>query len=141
MIVFDASTLVGAAIGRDGLPRRAFHQARQHDVIALSEAVRDEVVEVLHRPRLVRFVDPALRDELLDLLIPGAGWFEPAVRVADCRDAKDNKYLELALAARATIIVSSDDDLLVLHPWRGVRILRPAAYLALDLSSGAQPPP
>jgi len=40
-------------------------------------------------------------------------------------------YLELALAAGAETTVSSDDDLLVLHPWRGVRILRPADYLAL----------
>jgi hypothetical protein len=37
--------------------------------------------------------------------------------------------LELALAAGAETIVSSDDDLLVLDPWRGVRILRPAEYL------------
>ena len=49
--------------------------------------------------------------------------------MTDCRDAKDNKYLELALAARAGVIVSGDADLLVLHPWRGVRILRPAEYL------------
>jgi putative PIN family toxin of toxin-antitoxin system len=34
--------------------------------------------------------------------------------VTDCRDAKDNKYLELALAAGVGVIVSSDDDLLVL---------------------------
>jgi predicted nucleic acid-binding protein len=53
------------------------------------------------------------------------------VRVTDCRDPKDDKYLELALAAGAEIIVSSDDDLLVLHPWRGARILRPADYHAL----------
>jgi predicted nucleic acid-binding protein len=26
-------------------------------------------------------------------------WFEPTVRVTDCRDPKDDKYLELALAA------------------------------------------
>ena len=53
------------------------------------------------------------------------------MRVTDCRDAKDNKYLELALAAGAETIVSGDFDLLVLHPWRGVRILDPAGYLAL----------
>jgi len=29
------------------------------------------------------------------------------------------------------IMVSSDDDLLVLHPWRGVRILRSADYLGI----------
>jgi predicted nucleic acid-binding protein len=55
--------------------------------------------------------------------------FDPAVRVTDCGDAKDNKYLELALAAGADMIVSSDDDLLTLHPWRGIPVLRPAAYL------------
>lgn len=130
MIVFDASSLVGAAIGADGVPRRAVHAARRRDRFALSTAVLDEVVEVLHRPRLARFINPALRDELLDLLVPGAAWFKPSERVADCRDAKDNKYLELALAASASTIVSSDADLLVLHPWRGVRILRPGEYLA-----------
>ena len=65
------------------------------------------------------------------LLRNTAIWFEPAVSLTDCRDPKDDKYLELALAAGAEIIVSSDDDLLVLHPWRGVQILRPAEYLAL----------
>ena len=58
-------------------------------------------------------------------------WFEPTVRVTDSRDDKDNKYLELALAATAETIVSGDQDLLVLNPWRGVRILTPADYLAV----------
>jgi predicted nucleic acid-binding protein len=68
---------------------------------------------------------------VLEILRRAAVWFEPEVRVTDCRDPKDDKYLELALAAGAETIVSSDDDLLVLHPWRSVRILRPADYLAL----------
>jgi predicted nucleic acid-binding protein len=38
-------------------------------------------------------------------------------------------YLELALAAQATAIVSGDRDLLVLHPWHGILILPPAVYL------------
>lgn len=57
-------------------------------------------------------------------------WFVPAERVTDCRDAKNNKYLELALASGAGTLVTGDADLLVLHPWRSVRILRPAEYLA-----------
>ena len=51
--------------------------------------------------------------------------------MGDCRDAKDNRYLELALAARAAAIVSGDEDLLVLDPWRGVRVLRPAQFLEM----------
>ncbi len=38
-------------------------------------------------------------------------------------------YLELASAAGADAIVSGDEDLLVLHPWRGIPVLRPAAFL------------
>ena len=50
--------------------------------------------------------------------------------VTDCRDPKDNKFLELALSGQATHIVSGDGDLLVLHPFRGVLILTPQAFLA-----------
>jgi predicted nucleic acid-binding protein len=49
--------------------------------------------------------------------------------VHDFRDAKDNRYLELALAAGATAIVSGDEDLLVLAPWRGIAVMRPAAFV------------
>ena len=89
MIVFDASSLVSAAMLPDSVPRQAVNRAWSDDRFALSTAVANEVLEVLHRPRLARFIIPALRDEVLDLLVPGATWFEPAERVTDCRDPKD----------------------------------------------------
>jgi uncharacterized protein len=64
------------------------------------------------------------------LLAAAALWVEPAQKIADCRDAKDNCYLELALAAGALAIVSSDEDLLALHPLRGIRVLRPTQFVA-----------
>jgi predicted nucleic acid-binding protein len=36
----------------------------------------------------------------------------------------------LALVAEADKILSEDQDLLILDPWRGVRIIRAADYLA-----------
>jgi putative PIN family toxin of toxin-antitoxin system len=131
LIVFDASALVSAALKADSVPERALLRAEEVDVFALSAAADAEIVEVLDRPKFARAIPLARRQRLLQILRSAAVWFEPAVRVTDCRDPKDDKYLELALAAGAEIIVSSDDDLLVLHPWRGVRILRPADYLAL----------
>lgn len=129
MIVIDASTLVSAAIARGSVPDRAMRHAFESDAVAVSEATLAELLDVFARPRLARFIDPDLRDEVLSLLDAYGVFFAPAVRVADCRDSKDNKYLELALASGADTIVSSDADLLVLHPWRGARILRPADYL------------
>lgn len=129
MIVLDASTLVGAALKPDSIPEQAVLRAEDVDVFALSTAVDTEIAEVLSRPKFARAIPAARRQQFLRLLRSEAVWFEPATRVSDCRDAKDNVYLELALAAGAETIISSDDDLLVLHPWRGVRILRPADYL------------
>lgn len=52
------------------------------------------------------------------------------VGVAVRQDGTPARALDLALAAGAERIVSSDHDLPALHPWRGTRILRPAEYLA-----------
>ena len=129
MIVFDASSLVSAAIRHGSVPSQAVRHAFQTDQIAVSEPVMAELLDVLYRPRLARFIDPEQRVDLLDLLDMLGVMVSPTTPVTDCRDEKDNMYLELALAAAADTIVSSDSDLLVLHPWRGVRILRPAEYL------------
>ncbi|MCU1267062.1 MAG: PilT protein domain protein [Acidobacteria bacterium] len=51
-------------------------------------------------------------------------------RVSDCRDENDNKFLELALSGKADCIISGDDDLLVLNPYRGVSIINPRDFLA-----------
>jgi predicted nucleic acid-binding protein len=46
-----------------------------------------------------------------------------------CRDARDDKLLELAVDGRADLIVTGDLDLLELHPFRGIAILTPNDYL------------
>lgn len=51
-----------------------------------------------------------------------------------CRDADDDAVLARALSARASLIVTGDKDLLVLHPWRDIRILNPAAAVRLITS-------
>lgn len=127
--MIDANTVVSAALNPDGLPRRAMTVARAKGIIALSEAVYGEIAEVLARPKFARVLTDDRRREILELLSAAALWVEPNEEIQDCRDSKDNRYLELALAAGATVIVSGDEDLLVLNPWRGVRVLRPAQIL------------
>ena len=48
-----------------------------------------------------------------------------------CRDKDDDGVLATALAGRAAVIVSGDDDLLVLKKFRGIRILSPRQLLEL----------
>ena len=127
-VVFDASSLVGALLKADSIPERALLLARTHATLCLSPAVEAEIRAVFSRPKFRKFL-AGRGARILDLLATAAVSVTPAEAVSDCRDAKDNKYLDLALAAGATTIVSSDDDLLVLDPWRGIRIVTPAEYV------------
>ena len=48
-----------------------------------------------------------------------------------CRDADDDVVLATAVAGKADVIVTGDDDLLVLKTFRGIRILSPRKFLKL----------
>lgn len=131
MIVFDASTVVGAALKRDSVPEQALLLAGERDTFALSRSVSAEITAVLNRPKFAQAISRERRLRILEILHREAVWFDSTSCVKECRDPGDDQYLELALASEADLIVSSDQDLLALDPWRGVRILRPAAYIAL----------
>ena len=55
----------------------------------------------------------------------------PEQIVTICRDPKDNKVLEAALAGSADVVVSGDADLLALHPFEGIAIREPVDFLRL----------
>ncbi|MDO8886450.1 putative toxin-antitoxin system toxin component, PIN family [Candidatus Oleimmundimicrobium sp.] len=48
-----------------------------------------------------------------------------------CRDPDDDKFIDVALAARAGYLVIGDKDLLVLKSYREVKFLKPKEFLAL----------
>lgn len=74
----------------------------------------------------LEFIEKLRRDSLL-YIVPKE--LSGSVK-GSCRDKRDDVFLALCRAARADILVSSDHDLLVLHPWQGIQILKPAQFLA-----------
>lgn len=134
IVVLDASTFVSAALKPSSIPEQALLRAvDEPNRLILSQEVEDEYREVISRPKFDRFVSIERRRRILDIVLVAAERVEPSVSVRECRDPKDDKYLALAAAGGADVIVSSDQrHLLSMHPWRGVSILRPADYLALQ---------
>lgn len=132
-IVFDASSLISAALKSGSIPEHALLQALSpQNRFLLSPTVFDEYRDVLFRPKFDRFVALGRLQRVLDIVVVAAEMVEPAVAVRECRDPKDDKYLSLAAAGRADVIVSSDiRHLLSMHPWRGIAILSSADFLAL----------
>lgn len=53
----------------------------------------------------------------------------PRVTIAVCSDPDDNRILECALEAEASVIVTGDSDLLRLNPYEEIAIVSPAAFL------------
>jgi hypothetical protein len=128
-IVIDTGVLVSAAIRPASVPALAFEKALLHFEVCVSVETLAELETVLSRPKFDTYLAPSLRKEFL------AGFRERVVMLAvshvitDCLDPKDNKFLALAEAAEAELIVASDPHLTQLHPWRGIPILPPAAFL------------
>lgn len=127
--VIDANAIVSAFLFERSKPGRALQLALERGVILLSESVAAELAEVLGREKFERYVIRQKREELLKAFIQEATLVEVAERIDACRDPRDNKYLELAVSGGADCIVSGDEDLLVLNPFRGIAILRPAEFL------------
>ena len=127
--VFDTGVLVGAVLLPHSLPRRAFDSIEQAGRLLLSEATLDELDSVLRRPKFDKYVSERDRLEFLVALVRQAEVVPITFQISECRNPSDNKFLELAVSGGAGQIVSGDADLLVLHPFRGIDILRPAEFL------------
>jgi uncharacterized protein len=122
-VVFDTSTLLAVCIYPSRLPARVFRQALLSCELVVSHATLAELQAVLLRDKFNRWRALDERMAWYDLYAESTKLLPITVNVSDCRDPKDDKFLSLALAANADVIVSSDEDLRVLHPYRGIAIV------------------
>jgi uncharacterized protein len=128
-IVIDTGVLVSAAIRPESVPALALEKALlQFEVCACGETLA-ELETVLMRPKFDRYVPIELRRAFVDGFRLHVTTMMVTQDIADCIDPKDNKFLALAEAADAELIVASDPHLTDMHPWRGISILPPAAFL------------
>ncbi|MEH2146234.1 putative toxin-antitoxin system toxin component, PIN family [Nostoc sp.] len=128
--VFDTNVLISAFLFSQSKPRQALDQAQDIGVIVLSNSVLSELEEVLYRPKFDRYITKERRQEFIENFTENAQFIYVTEEINECRDPKDNKYLELALSGQVECIVTGDDDLLVLNPWRGIEILNVQEFLA-----------
>jgi hypothetical protein len=129
--VFDTNVLASTLLLPNSKPRQALVLALRQGKVLLSLATLAELYEVLSRKQFRRYVDEEDVRTFVSALTRDAQWVDVDVRIAACRDAKDNKFLELAVSGQATHIVTVDSDLLALNPFQGIRIISPGELLKL----------
>jgi putative PIN family toxin of toxin-antitoxin system len=128
-VVVDTNLLVSRLLAAESIPGQAVREARRRGRLLVSEATLSELVDVLAREKLDRYISLEQRQQFLRQLGRVAE-LVPIIRlVRECRDPKDDMFLEVALNGSADVIITGDADLLQMHPWRGVTILSPIKYM------------
>ena len=132
--VVDTGVLVSGLIRRQGTTGEILRVLRDGRFTAIyTTPILVEIIDVLGRDSFRTKYHIELEDitALVNLVRLRGELTIPTLSVTVCRDPKDNKFLEAALAGKAEAIVSGDADLLVLNPFEEIPVLRPAEFLAL----------
>lgn len=133
-IVVDTNALISRLLLPDSVPGRAVAKAVNSGQLLVSEGTMNELADVLSRPKFDPYLTLAERQHFF-LLLGRVVELVPILRtIRICRDPRDDKFLEVAVNGSADLIVTGDADLLVLHPFMGISVLTPNAYLQLDPS-------
>ena len=131
--VIDTNVLVSGLLW-DGAPHTLLAQVRSGSLaLVASPALFAELENVLGRAKfdVILTRSATTRKDTLNELRQMAELVEPPpLPQPVCRDPDDDQVLALALAARADLIVSGDDDLLALGSFQGIPIVTPAECLA-----------
>jgi len=128
-IVIDTGVLVSAALRPESVPALALEKALLDYDVCVSEATLAELVTVLTRPKFDAYLPLDERMAFIEGDRQRTFLFDVTETVTDCVDPHDNKFLALALVAGVDLIVASDPHLTDMHPWRGIPIMPPAAFL------------
>ena len=121
-IVIDTGVWISFLIGKV-LAKLKNYLMKENFIILFSDELLDELVEVLHRPKIKKYIEDEQIDEIIGIIHYKAEWIKIKERTDICRDKKDNFLLDLAGNGNAHYLVTGDEDLLVLKEFRGTRIL------------------
>jgi uncharacterized protein len=130
----DTSTLVSAALRIESVPHQALSKALGSCDVCASMETLAELEHVLDRDKFDRYLDRESRRAFVALMRRHVRLFavqDVGILTAHptCRDPRDTQFLALALTAEADALVSSDEDLLIMHPWCGIPIMTPTEFL------------
>jgi putative PIN family toxin of toxin-antitoxin system len=127
-IVIDTNVLLSGLLWH-GSPHTLLNQARDGTVdLMMSQILMDELAEVITRQKFAAILQRTSRTPkriLLELRTFAEMVAAPPLPQPVCRDPDDDAVLACALAAQADLIVSGDDDLLVLKQFQEIRIVTP----------------
>ncbi len=130
--VVDTNVIVSGIISGNGYPARIVEAWLCGEFEAvISKRLQEEVNEVFNRLKIKKRPDYSPKDvkKILGTLFNKAEKIKPKSFDIDISlDAKDHFLLELAVSAKADIIVSGDEELLGCVDYKGIKMMSPKDF-------------
>jgi uncharacterized protein len=124
IVVLDTNLVVSAFLNPEGTASQGLQKALRYFDLVTSKETLGELLEVLRRDKFDRYARKEDRAERLSAYSDATLKFSVIEQITDCKDPKDNQFLALALAAKASLLVTGDKkDLLSMHPYRDIDIV------------------
>ncbi len=131
--VVDNNILVSALLVKNSAPFQVISKIEERDVILYSEETLLELNQVLSRKKFIKYFAIEEKQAFIFKLLEKAELVEIEESINICRDPKDDKFLELAVSGKADFIVTGDQDLLVLNPFRNIEIITAKDFLSRSM--------
>ena len=136
-VAIDTNVWISGQLTIAGVAAELTRLVIQHGLPVFSDQTFDELKTRLWRPKFDRYLSVDRRNMMLQEVHVSGFWVDVPPDIADlsfCRDASDDKFIQLALSADASLLVTGDQDLLVLAEElraQGLLILTPNEALTL----------
>jgi hypothetical protein len=128
-LVIDTNILISGLMSVNSLPQQVFDYATSQAILLMSDEVQSEIENVISRPKLQKYITLERRTKFLTELSQQVERVTINQHIRACRDPKDDKFLELAVCGDANYIITGDADLLDLHPFQNITIIKAASFL------------
>ncbi|HLO47573.1 MAG TPA: putative toxin-antitoxin system toxin component, PIN family [Kamptonema sp.] len=134
LIVIDTNILISAALSPDGTARQALDKVYQEFKIAQSTETYQELSTRIYKRKFDKYISDEERQDFLNVVNRHSQFIEIKSQINICRDADDNKFLELAKDSNAEFLITGDRDLLSLKTLAEYQnqIVTPREFLTLD---------
>jgi len=99
--------------------------------ILFDSELKLEIISVATRPKFKNIISNEQLFKLIDLIDVYGEIISVSTKINECRDVKDNFLLSLAVDGNAHILITGDNDLLVLKNIKSTRILKMAEFIEM----------
>ncbi len=132
-LVLDTNILVSALIAREGQPAKVFEKLILGEVENnSSKEIIGELKEVFGRKEITKRTTAKARQFILRHYLNNSIQVLPKSRIKVVEHDSDNKFLEVAVEAKAQFIITGDQHLLKLKKFNEIKIITAKQFMESD---------